>query len=102
MLHDVTRPKPSFELRERLLREINAEIENRKWSPKECEKELGMRQARVSELLNGKVEAFSVDKLANIAFALGYSIVPVLVTTVPSEFNPPAMTYLGLRQPDPS
>jgi predicted XRE-type DNA-binding protein len=37
-----------------------------------------MRQARVSELLNGKVEAFSVDKLADIVSALGYKVITTL------------------------
>jgi predicted XRE-type DNA-binding protein len=80
MLRETPRAKPSMDLRERLLAQINAVIDQRGWSPKECEKELGMRQARVSELLNGKAEAFSVDKLADIASALGYIVVTALST----------------------
>jgi predicted XRE-type DNA-binding protein len=78
MLHETVKSKPSTELRTRLLAQIKTEIALRDWSPKQCEKELGMRQARVSELLNGKVEAFSVDKLADIVSALGYKVITTL------------------------
>ncbi len=71
---DLKQRKPSMALRQQLLDQLNAEISRRGWTPKECEGELGMRQARVSELLNGKVEAFSADKLADIAYVLGFAV----------------------------
>lgn len=66
--------KHSIQLRIRLLEQITEEIDRRGWTPKECEVHLSMRQARVSELLNRKSEAFSLDKLSDIASVMGCAI----------------------------
>lgn len=71
--------KPSLLLRQRLICQLTDEIRGRGWTPKECEKLLGMRQARVSELLNRKTEAFSLDKLTDIAHAMGCRVETALV-----------------------
>jgi predicted XRE-type DNA-binding protein len=66
--------RPATLFRVQLLGIINHEIEVRGWSQKECETHLSMRQARVSELLNRKVDAFSCDKLLDIAGIMGLTI----------------------------
>lgn len=58
-------PKQSADLRLRVLifDKIRGEILARELSPREVERLLGEPQPRISDLLNGKLEKFSSDKL---------------------------------------
>lgn len=46
------------------------------WEPREIAERLGLRQPRVSELMNGKVKLFSSDKLIGLLAQLGYRFKP--------------------------
>ena len=43
-----------------------------KWSQSEAAEKLGISQPRVSNMLNGKLDKFSVDTLLEMVFKMGY------------------------------
>ena len=47
------------------------------WKQGETAEKLGLTQPRVSDLLNGKIEKFSIDLLMTCLFRLGYRSKPV-------------------------
>lgn len=44
------------------------------WSQSEAAENLGISQPRVSNMLNGKLDKFSVDTLLGIVFKMGYKL----------------------------
>ena len=46
------------------------------WKQSELAKKIGLTQPRVSGLLNGKIEEFSIDLLMTCLFRLGYRFKP--------------------------
>ncbi|WP_344701986.1 helix-turn-helix domain-containing protein, partial [Halomonas cibimaris] len=50
------------------------------WTQTSAAKKLGVSQPRISNLMNGKIDKFSVDMLLEILFKLGY--------TLDMRFNP--------------
>lgn len=44
------------------------------WSQSEAAEKLGISQPRVSNMLNGKLDKFSVDTLLEIVFKMGYKL----------------------------
>ena len=44
------------------------------WSQSEAAEKLGISQPRVSNMLNGKLDKFSVDTLLEIVFKMGYTL----------------------------
>lgn len=57
-----------------LIREIERVIRERGWSQAEAAKQLGVTQPRVSELMRGKVDLFSIDKLVTMLAAAGQRV----------------------------
>ena len=47
------------------------------WKQSELAKKIGLTQPRVSDLLNGKIEKFSIDLLMTCFFRLGFRFKPV-------------------------
>lgn len=54
-------------------------IDVKKWSQAVAAQQMGITQPRVSDLVNGRIEKFSIDKLMNCLYRIGYRFKPVFV-----------------------
>ena len=52
-------------------------IDAKKWSQAEAAEQMGITQPRVSDLVNGRIEKFSIDKLMNCLYRVGFRFKPV-------------------------
>ncbi|WP_299205414.1 helix-turn-helix transcriptional regulator [uncultured Amphritea sp.] len=68
-----------MEFRADMLLVIRKIIEQKGWTQKEAAAALDVAQPRVSELLRGKLDLFSADKLISFLAKLGYRIKPQFV-----------------------
>lgn len=68
-----------MEFRADMILVIRKIIEQKEWTQKEAASALGVAQPRVSELLRGKVDLFSADKLISFLAKLGFRIKPQFV-----------------------
>ncbi|MCY3669205.1 MAG: XRE family transcriptional regulator, partial [Gemmatimonadetes bacterium] len=57
----------NLKLRSQLMDAIKAYIDHENITQKEAAKRLGVPQSRVSELVNGRISKFTIDKLVNMA-----------------------------------
>lgn len=51
-------------------------ITAKKWSQAEAAEHMGLTQPRVSDLVNGRIEKFSIDKLMNCLYRIGFRFKP--------------------------
>lgn len=51
-------------------------INAKNWSQIEAAEQLGLTQPRVSDLVNGRIEKFSIDKLMTCLYRLGFRFKP--------------------------
>ena len=51
-------------------------IDAKKWAQAEAAEEMGITQPRVSDLVNGRIEKFSIDKLMNCLYRVGFRFKP--------------------------
>ena len=51
-------------------------LNDKNWNQKEAANELGLTQPRVSDLINGKIEKFSIDLLMTCLYRLGFRFLP--------------------------
>lgn len=56
-----------------VIREI---VQEKNWKQVDVAEKLGLTQPRVSDLLNGKIDKFSIDLLMTCLFRLGYRFKP--------------------------
>lgn len=61
-------------VRSKLMMSIEKTIKARGWTQAEAAKTLGVGQPRVSDLLNGKIERFTVDMLMKWLYKLGKQV----------------------------
>ena len=61
----------NLKLRSLLMDAIKAYIDQEKLTREEAAKRLGVTQSRVSELVNGRISKFTIDKLVNMAARAG-------------------------------
>lgn len=61
----------NLRVRSELMDEITAVIEDSGWPQVDAAKQCGVTQARINDLLRGRISRFSLDALVNIAAALG-------------------------------
>mgnify|MGYP006091681169 FL=1 len=52
-------------------------VQDNNWKQAEAAKRMGLTQPRVSNLLNGKIDKFSIDLLMTCLFRLGYRFKPL-------------------------
>ncbi|MFC1499588.1 helix-turn-helix domain-containing protein [Candidatus Zixiibacteriota bacterium] len=73
-------PEESENLRVRadLMIELSRLIKNEKWTQAEAAKIMGVSQPRISDLVRGKIDKFSIDSLISM---LGSAGVKVRITT---------------------
>lgn len=73
------RPTPHHEainmdVRAQLMAAINEQIVNNGWTQSEAAEKLNVNQPRISYLVSGQIERFSVDALLNMAALAGLQI----------------------------
>ena len=68
-----------YQTRSDLMIVIRDLINLKGWEQKVAGEHLGLSQPRVSDLVNGRIEKFSIDKLMNCLFKVGYRFKPTLV-----------------------
>lgn len=64
----------NMRLRADLMQHIAATIERNRWTQKQAAARCGITQPRMNDLLQGKIDRFSLDALVNINAQLGESI----------------------------
>ncbi len=65
-----------YETRSDLMIVIRDLISYKGWEQKEAAEKLGLTQPRVSDLVNGRIEKFSIDKLMTCLYKVGYRFKP--------------------------
>lgn len=66
--------RENLKLRSELMIELKRYIKREKWTQAEAAKHLGVTQPRVSNLMRGKINAFSLDLLVKMATAAGLRV----------------------------
>ncbi len=61
-------------LRSSLMMALDERVRAKGWTQAETARRLGVTQPRVSDLLHGKINLFSVDSLVNMVVAAGLQI----------------------------
>ena len=64
----------NLKLRSFLMIELECHIKREKWTQAEAAKRLGVTQPRISNLVRGKINAFSLDLLVKMAASAGLRI----------------------------
>jgi len=73
-LEDTPEEAQNMKMRSSLLMVIDQHIRNSGMSQEQAAQKIGISRPRVSDLMRGKINLFSLDALANIAVALGLKI----------------------------
>ncbi len=66
-LEDTPREAANMRLRSKLMRELISRVNAWELSQKDAAKRLGITQPRLNDLLNGKIDKFSLDALVNLS-----------------------------------
>ena len=61
-------------LKSQLIGQIGVMVRERGWTPAQAAEATGLTQAKISNLLRGRLEGFSVEKLFEILNRLGYDV----------------------------
>ncbi|MBI5526025.1 MAG: XRE family transcriptional regulator [Deltaproteobacteria bacterium] len=64
----------NFRIRATLMAEVEKHIRRRGLSPAEAAREMGVTQPRISDLMRGKIDVFSVDTLITMLTTLGLKV----------------------------
>lgn len=64
----------NMKIRAYLMRSIEGRMIDERWSQKEAAKRFGVDQPRVSDLIHGKIDKFSIDSLVKMAVAAGFQV----------------------------
>ena len=64
----------NLKLRSMLMIELERHITRQKWTQAEAARRLGVTQPRISNLIHGKIDAFSLDLLVKMATAAGLRV----------------------------
>ncbi len=65
-----------YQTRSDLMIVIRDLINYNNWEQKKAAKKLGLTQPRVSDLVNGRIDKFSIDKLMSCLYNAGYRFKP--------------------------
>ena len=75
---DALEPSPAvaeyMKLRSQLMIALEQHIKRQGWSQTEAAEKLGVSQPRVSDLMRGKIDLFSLDTLVNLLVAAGMRV----------------------------
>ncbi|RDJ20252.1 XRE family transcriptional regulator [Bosea caraganae] len=61
-------------MRSELMMSLDDLIKKKAWTQAEAARHLGITQPRVSELVNGKIQLFSLDQLMTLLARAGYRV----------------------------
>ena len=61
-------------LRVHLVRAIKEELTQRGWSQQQAAQVLGVKQPRISEIMQLRIDQFSVEKLSKLLYCLGKTV----------------------------
>jgi predicted XRE-type DNA-binding protein len=64
----------NMKLRSALMIVIKEHVKEKGWTQGEAAEQLGVTQPRVSDLMRGKIELFSLDTLVNMVTAIGLKV----------------------------
>lgn len=73
-IEDTPEEAENMKVRAALMRAVEAQIAAAGWTQTEAAKHLGVTQPRVSDLMRGKVNLFSIDALVNMVASIGLSV----------------------------
>jgi len=71
---DTPQESLNMKLRADLMLQIRQVIEVNGWTQKKAAKKLGVTQPRISDLLRGKIDLFSLDMLVNMLASMGEEV----------------------------
>ena len=71
---DTPQESLNMKLRSDLMLQIRQTIDVNGWTQKKAAKKLGVTQPRISDLLRGKIELFSLDMLVNMLASMGEEV----------------------------
>jgi len=66
--------KQVIELRVQLMEHVRKVVDNEGWTQSQAAEHLGVAQSRVSDLLTGKSDKFSLDMLISLASRVGCKV----------------------------
>ena len=73
-LEDTQQEAENMKLRAALMRQLRKHIDAQGWKQARTAEMLGVTQPRVSDLLRGKIDRFSLDMLVNMSTAAGLKV----------------------------
>lgn len=73
-IEDTPEEAENMKVRAALMRAVEERIRAEGWSQTEAAKRLGVTQPRVSDLMRGKIDLFSIDALVNMVASAGLHV----------------------------
>ncbi|MFD3509079.1 helix-turn-helix domain-containing protein [Nocardia sp. NPDC058666] len=73
-IEDTPQKAENMRLRSRLMMALSGHIEASEWTQAFAAGKLGVTQPRVSDLMRGKIDLFSLDALVNMVVAAGMHV----------------------------
>lgn len=73
-IEDTPEEAENMKIRAALMRAVKERIKAKGWSQTEAAKRLGVTQPRVSDLMRGKIDLFSIDALVNMVASAGLHV----------------------------
>ncbi len=73
-IEDTPAEAENMKLRSTLMMALEQHIRAKGWTQAEAARQLGVTQPRVSDLLRGKINLFSLDTLVNMLVAVGLHV----------------------------
>lgn len=73
-IEDTVAEAENMKLRSTLMMSLERHIKSKSWTQGQAARALGVTQPRISDLLRGKIDLFSLDTLVNMAAAAGLHV----------------------------
>ncbi len=73
-IEDTPQESENMRLRSRLMMALAERIKTESWTQKQAAARLGVTQPRISDLVRGKIDLFSLDALVNMVAAAGLHV----------------------------
>lgn len=73
-IEDTAAAAENLKLRAALMMALEERIKSQTWTQAEAGQRLGVTQPRISDLMRGKIDLFSLDTLVNMAVAAGLHV----------------------------
>lgn len=73
-IEDTSANAENMKLRSSLMRALEDQIRTREWTQTEAAQRFGVTQPRISDLMRGRINRFSLDTLVNMVSAVGLHV----------------------------